>query len=162
MYEHVTRVLKETLKRCCFDPIVERLVPILPTLQKLNHEFSKIELNNEHALKIEQNAGLNGIFGAVIKHVKQAKTMIAFRKMSGAVFDEELRHFEGVYFSAISFKWLEHRGWIQMKTDLPRDVVKIVSYDYELTNDELLVVYIRDTTGRSFRKRSRLFEFLNY
>ena len=153
MYEHVTRVLKETLKRCCFDPIVERLVPILPTLQKLNNEFSKIELNNDHALKIEQNAGLNGIFGAVIKQVKQAKTMIAFRNMSGAVFDEKLRLLEGD-FSAISFKWLEHRGWIQMKTDLPRDVVQIVSYDYEVTNDEQLVVYIRDSSGRLFRNRS--------
>jgi len=148
MYEHVTRVLKETLKRCCFDPIVELLVPLLPVLRKLNDEFSKIELNNEHALKIEQNAGLNGIFGAVIKQVKQAKTMMAFREMFGAVEDEDLRMLQE-NFSSFSFKWLEHRGWIQMKTDLPRDVVQIVSYDYELKNKDL-IVYICDSNDRCF------------
>ncbi|CBY39213.1 unnamed protein product [Oikopleura dioica] len=157
IYGHVTRVLKETLKRCCFDPIVERLVPLLPILRTLNDEFSKIELNNQFALKIEQNAGLNGIFGAVIKHVKQAKTMIAFRKMSGAVLDVNLR-FSNDEFTSISFNWLEHRGWIQMKTDLPREVVQIVSYDFELNDEKNLSVFIRDSNGRLFSQTITLLQ----
>ena len=132
-FNHIAVIIRHALKEFLFEPVVNVLVNEIQLLKQYD-DFVISQMSN-----VEDPANLKEFIGStltkIIREVNKARIIQNYRQKCKAEQIDPARVPAGVPLSNLNLKWSEHRGWLQVKTDMPRGTTPIQYYTAKLSKD---------------------------